>query len=382
MPRSYAYYPTFPLDLAKTDYLCSQPVYTLHMRFANYIPLLSVAIASCSSPSAEYDGLSTPNPSAEAVRVYDVLRSSYGSRILSGTMANVNWNDAEARLVSDATGRWPAVIGLDFIDVSATDSVSAWDYNPYSDFSVAGDQWAKGGLVSLCWHWSVPAAPDSSRLVFRTDTRFRVDSMFAAGSWENKVMNHDLDLVIAQLLRFRDAGIPVLWRPLHEASGNRKSGGDEWFWWGNGGPDSFVKLWRLIYDRFQAAGLNNLIWVWTTQTGYGDDQSMGVLSDADWYPGDEYVDLVGRDAYGRTAEQLADEFRAISAAFPRKMAVLSECGDVGKISEQWELGARWGLFMPWYTYKATSLDGHLYADRQWWQDAMGCDFVVNRGGLW
>ena len=64
------------------------------------------------------------------------------------------------------------------------------------------------------------------------------------------------------------------------------------------------------------------------------------------------------------------------------MAVLSECGDVGKISEQWELGARWGLFMPWYTYKATSLDGHLYADRQWWQDAMGCDFVVNRGGLW
>ena len=344
--------------------------------------LLSLALVSCSRGEQPLDPLSTPSPSPEAAKVYDAMASSYGKRILSGAMANVNWNDAEARLVCEATGRWPAVIGLDFIDVSATDTSSLWDNDPYADFSVAQGQWDNGGLVSVCWHWSVPAARDSSRLVFRTDTEFRVDSIFSEGTWESRVANRDLDLVIAQLARFRDAGIPVLWRPLHEASGNRKSGGAEWFWWGNGGPEQFVRLWRLMYDRFQAAGLNNLIWVWTTQTGYGDDQSAGVLSDSDWYPGDDYVDIIGRDAYGRTAAQLADEFRAISAAFPRKMAVLSECGGVGLISEQWRLGAKWGLFMPWYTYKATSLDGHLYADRDWWRDAMGQDFVVKRGGLW
>ncbi|MGN0029451.1 MAG: glycosyl hydrolase [Marinilabiliaceae bacterium] len=352
-----------------------------------HIPVLLLAalaapmLASCSATSGGEFTLSCPSPSPEARQLFDTLAANYGRRSLSGTMANVNWNDAEARLVSDATGHWPEVIGLDLIDIALTDSSRASGYNPYADLSVAEDHWRKGGIVSVCWHWSVPAAPDSSRLVFRTDTEFRVDSMFSAGSWENRVMEHDLALVVAQLRRLRDAHIPVLWRPLHEASGNRKSGGTEWFWWGNGGPDSFVRLWRLLYDRFRAEGLDNLIWVWTTQTGYGDDQAMGVLSDRDWYPGDGYVDLIGRDAYGRTAAQMADEFRAIESEFPGKMLILSECGNVGKMSEQWSLGARWGLFIPWYTYKATSLRGHLYADSLWWVDAMSQDFVVKRGDL-
>lgn len=345
------------------------------------LSLAVLPLAACIAPSESGFALTNPDASAEAREVFAALAGSYGRVSLSGTMANVNWNDAEARLVHDATGEWPEVIGLDFIDISATDTASLGSFNPYEDFSVAESHWRSGGLVSVCWHWSVPAARDSSRLVFRTDTEFRVDSMLTPGTWENDVMEHDLRLVVAQLRLFRDAGIPVLWRPLHEASGNRKSGGTEWFWWGNGGPDAFVRLWRTLYDRFRAEGLDNLIWIWTTQTGYGDDQAMGVLSDADWYPGDAYVDIIGRDAYGRTARQMADEFRAIEREFPGKMLILSECGNVGKMSEQWALGARWGLFMPWYTYKATSLSGHLYADSAWWADAMGQPFVVKRGGL-
>lgn len=339
----------------------------------------AAALSACSSPEQpRFDTLATPNPSPEARKTYDYLAKLYGHNILSGSMANVSWNDAEAQLVEQATGKRPAIIGLDFIDIATTDTANHSGCNPYADFSVAQSQADAGGLISVCWHWSVPAAPDSSRLVFRTDTEFRVDSMLKPGTWENSVMEHDLDLVIAQLERFRDANIPVLWRPLHEASGNRKSGGVEWFWWGNGGPENYVALWRHVFDRCQSAGLNNLIWIWTTQVGYGDDLSMGILKDTAWYPGDKYVDLIGRDAYNRTSMQLAEEFRAISETFPRKMAVLSECGSVGMISEQWKLGARWGYFMPWYTYQATSLDGHLYADRDWWADAMSQEYVVKR----
>ena len=76
-----------------------------------------------------------------------------------------------------------------------------------------------------------------------------------------------------------DANIPVIWRPLHEAAGG-------WFWWGKN-ADSFKKLWIQMFDYFKAQGLNNLIWVWTSETG-----------DADWYPGDAYVDIIGRDLYG------------------------------------------------------------------------------------
>ena len=46
-------------------------------------------------------------------------------------------------------------------------------------------------------------------------------------------------------------------------------------------------LWRLMFDRLvNYHGLNNLIWVWTTSAS--DDA-------ATWYPGDDYVDILGMD---------------------------------------------------------------------------------------
>lgn len=40
-----------------------------------------------------------------------------------------------------------------------------------------------------------------------------------------------------------------------------------------------------MYDKFtNEYGLNNLIWVWNAQN-------------PDWYPGDEYVDIMGYDCY-------------------------------------------------------------------------------------
>ena len=37
--------------------------------------------------------------------------------------------------------------------------------------------------------------------------------------------------------------VPVLWRPLHEAS-------EGWFWWGASGPEAFKRLWALMFTRF------------------------------------------------------------------------------------------------------------------------------------
>ena len=35
----------------------------------------------------------------------------------------------------------------------------------------------------------------------------------------------DIDAIAVELQKFEDAGVPVIWRPLHEAQGG-------WFWWG------------------------------------------------------------------------------------------------------------------------------------------------------
>ena len=69
-----------------------------------------------------------------------------------------------------------------------------------------------------------------------------------------------------------------MWRPLHEAGGG-------WFWWGAKGSGPAKALWDMMYDRLHNHfGLHNLIWIWSTP-------------EADWYPGNAKVDIMGYDSY-------------------------------------------------------------------------------------
>lgn len=68
---------------------------------------------------------------------------------------------------------------------------------------------------------------------------------------------------------------------------------------------SYKRLWKLVYETFKQKGLNNLIWVWTSET-----------NDRDWYPGDAYVDIIGRDVYHKTdVAGLATDFDALKKLF-------------------------------------------------------------------
>ena len=173
------------------------------------------------------------------------------------------------------------------------------------------------------------------------------------------------------LKKLQDKNIPVIFRPLHEASGNtygQYAGGGAWFWWGIEGAETYKKLWIYIYEYFHNAGINNLIWVWTSQNN----------GDTDWYPGDAYVDIIGQDIYSKSADDNAKDFAKLQKTYPNKMVTLSECGNVGKITDQWSKGARWAWFMPWYKYDASTLDNHDHADTSWWKDAMSHRNVITR----
>lgn len=339
------------------------------------LSVAAIALCACARKAPDIQ----PTYSAEAARLLAYVDSIYGKRTLSSTMANVAWNTAEADLVFDTLGKRPAMIGLDYIDIRTDDDTTAGAYRPYDNFELAKRWWDEGGLISICWHWFVPKAADATSITFRPDTEFRVANMLKEGTWENGVMRHDMALVAARLGQFRDAGIPVIWRPLHEAAGNTVIGGEPWFWWGNSGAEAYVALWRYMHDYFRAEGLNNLVWVWTTETGLHGDS---LASDAAWYPGDDYVDLIGRDSYHKTAEQCFTEYEAIRKSFPSKTLVLSECGDVATIAAQWEAGARWAWFMPWYQYNTKTLVGHEWADASWWASADTTDVVLWRGDVW
>jgi mannan endo-1,4-beta-mannosidase len=324
------------------------------------------------------DSLVVNNPTEEVLNVYRFLKENYGTNIISSAMANVNWNTNEAEWIYQHTGKYPAINTFDFVHLMY--SPASWI--DYSDITVVEDWWENNGIVSAGWHWNVPTYEGSDEYSFRTnETTFDPANACTEGSWENDVVKADLEKMADHLLLLKEKNIPVIWRPLHEAAGNiyEYENGTAWFWWGSGGANAYKDLWTYMFDFFEQKSLNNLIWVWTTQT-----------KDHDFYPGDEYVDIIGRDIYDSgQASEISAEYNLIQQTYPSKIITLSECGNVAPISDQWQEGAKWSFFMPWYDYERTrDVDGaefsspnHMYANAAWWIDAMNQEYVISRDEL-
>ena len=92
-------------------------------------------------------------------------------------------------------------------------------------------------------------------------------------------------------------GGKVMIRFLHEFNGN-------WYMWGGkkngaqkGGPAKVVAVWKYVVDKFRAEGADNVKWVWCPHCPSPD------LSKGEWnnirnyWPGSNYVDWFGLDAY-------------------------------------------------------------------------------------
>lgn len=290
-------------------------------------------------------------------KVYNYLLDNYGAKTLSATVANANWNTDEAERVFEITGKYPAMNCFDYIHLPSSPS----NWIDYSDISPVKNWWDAGGIVLGMWHWNVPVSEDSTDeyAFYKADTRFDADNATIEGTWENEVVKADLAKVTSMLKLLQDAGIVVIWRPFHEAAGG-------WFWWGKN-AESCKALWITMFNYFKAEGLNNLIWVWTTETG-----------DEDWYPGDAYVDIVGRDLYNKDVATVLNEYEATDGMYPNKLAALTECGSVALLSEQWTAGARWSWFMPWY---GKTDSGEPHGTDDWWTNAMSQTYVVSRDQL-
>lgn len=309
--------------------------------------------------------LCTPNPSSQAVNVYDFLKENFGSKVISGTMANVNNNLDEAKWVYNQTGKWPALTCIDYIHLM--NSPANWIN--YSDITDLKDWWNNNGLVAAMWHWNVPKSQGDSEYTFSSlETTFKTSNAVIEGSWENTVVKADLEKIAEYLGLFQKEGIPVIWRPLHEGAGNlyAYSGGSAWFWWGADGASAYKNLWVYMFDYFQSKGLDNLIWVWTTETG-----------DSDFYPGDNYVDVVGCDVYPSINihdSQLTYFNNAIKVC-NKKIVALSECGGIPNPDQMYAKGDMWSWFMPWYgTYtESDEVNGTTY-----WKEVMANSIVVTR----
>ena len=321
------------------------------------------------------------NATEAAKSLYTYFKNQYGQKVISSVMADVNWNTKLAEKVHTLTGKYPAMNCFDFIHIC----YSPANWIDYTNISPVQEWVNAGGIVQLMWHFNVPKKGSETEVTCTPkETDFRASNVFTEGSWENKWFYEQMDKVVDVMLKLQDAGIAATWRPFHEAAGNAtaKQQADwtkAWFWWGYDGADTYKRLWITMYDYFQQKGVNNLIWIWTTQNYNGDSEKYN--QDTDWYPGDQYVDIVARDLYGRDAATNGQEFTEIQATYPNKMVVLGECGygngnEQGKISDCWASGAKWGHFMVWYQGGQGSTD--TMCSDAWWTNAMSSDEVITR----
>lgn len=283
------------------------------------------------------------------------------------------------------SGHYPAIGGFDMLFAAGGHHEEGW-FKGYTENNLVmtEDLWKMGGIPTYTWHWKVGqdtvfytqmqgfknagctedvAGTAENNTCFNYTKAFKTDTTCLAmdsttkkctstkvtcldinpSSQEYKDIVADVDIVSGYFKQLEEKGIAVLWRPLHEASGG-------WFWWGVASPECYVQLWRLVFNRMVNTNKNkNLIWVWNINTDpkFGYDYS---ALNGEWYPGDEYVDIVAVDIYDplNNHNSAANYFnKIIDEVGTNKMIALSENGAIPDIDSIAEDKSYWSYWMTW-----------------------------------
>lgn len=188
--------------------------------------------------------------------------------------SNTNISDCK-----DITGSNPAFYESDFMWYSD----SAFKR---TDIEAMKAAYNRGAVCGYCWHFR---GRKSNEFYNKKDGKFTNDKelLKEITASDNRSKNLALDWYLNKIDNeiipvFKELGFPIVFRPFHEMNGN-------WFWWGsdNCTPAEYIKLFRLTVDYLRSKKVNNLLYAW----------SVNVDPAFEYYPGDDYVDILGLDSY-------------------------------------------------------------------------------------
>lgn len=277
------------------------------------------------------------NANEETVALFNYLKSIYGKQTLAGQQYS-NEKEYEDLVYVTETGDLPALKGFDLIFSTGSQAMN----DRMVDDAILWHT-EQNGIVAMCWHWKVPVSMSDENIVgtaFYTDEikDFSLEKAVTPGTPEYEIIIKDIDTAALKLQRLEAAGVPVLWRPLHEASGS-------WFWWGVSSKEVlekqlYQKLWYMIYDRFENYHkLTNIIWVWNGQAKKAEvNANTYDIAGIDVYPNTE--DHSALTSSYKTLEKISDE---------SKMLALTECGYIPDPDEIYAADSevKWLYYMPW-----------------------------------
>lgn len=313
-----------------------------HLRYFLILNLIFLAFLSCKAGSKNGSGVELPvRPTVVGLpktgfKTLDYLYSIAGKKTLTG-IHNREPNATPARWTNEVyatTGKYPALWSGDFLFQG--DNIN----NRQVMIDEAKAQWNKGAVVNIMWHACNPALSEPCNwddgkgvLSAMSDQQFK--DLLTDGTEINKRWKKMMDDISVYLQQLEDAGVEVLFRPLHEMNQAK-------FWWGGRpGINGTAKLYRLTHDYIKnTKGLSNLIWVW-------DMQDFGTLeSDLTRYnPGKAYWDVAALDVYDGSGFSPA-KYKAMVNIADGKPIGIGECEKLPtpqELSEQ----PKWSFFMGW-----------------------------------
>ncbi|MBR0146077.1 MAG: hypothetical protein IJM25_05365 [Eubacterium sp.] len=315
--------------------------------------------------------LSDPAASVNAKRIYQYLADNYGKNIISGQYCDQGVFGHEMAVIWKATGKFPAMVGLDMMDASPSREALGTECKTIDQ---AIEAWENNSLITICWHWNAPTKYLTGTWYsgfYKDHTDIDLDKIMNGEDREGyDLLMADMDAIAKDLTKLRDLDIPVLWRPLHEASGG-------WFWWGNCDAESYIKLYRIMYEKFtKEYELHNLIWVWNGQS-------------KSWYPGDDVVDMMGDDIYPGKHKYSSQQskYKNLKNTTETPMIVaMTENGCLFDPDEAVNDGAMWSYFGTWGGEFVTDSDtlnvySETYTEKEMLEKVYSHERVITRDEL-
>ena len=295
--------------------------------------------------AAEMQEPVTPNASTEARALLKLMYDISGKYTLMGQHNYPNTKDRNSQFAEKYIGEMPPIWSTDmgFAEDGDTDS-----YLARPDIvQEAIRQHHLGSLVTICWHAVPPTADEPVTFAVRRDadsTKLEtvqgqlLDEQFkdvlTPGTALYKQWAAQVDSVAFYLKKLADAKVPILWRPYHEMNG-------DWFWWGGRtGKYSTIALYKQIFDRLvKYHKLDNLVWLWSV-----DRAHQPKMFYTQYYPGNDYLDIVSLDVYGSDFSQTYyDSLKALSHDKPMVLGEVGNPPSLEVLKEQ----PLWGFWVVW-----------------------------------
>ena len=277
------------------------------------------------------------NATLKARSLLNYLSDIAGKAIITGQHTQTNPME-EISYIKGVTGRKPKLRGFELlayspnINYNDADEACLTEVYENRDTLKTAMKWAKesDGILTFTFHWFSPIG-GHDKSFYAANTDFDATQVLVEGTKEREAFFHDMDIIAEHLAEFRDADIPILWRPFHESYG-------DWFWWGAKGPKVASELYKLMFHHYvEVHHLDNLLWVWNCHLAEG-------------YPGDEYVDVISTDIY--SPEYAASDYKKeyldlIAATSKNKVAALAEVGYIPDIRMLEQSHIPWAYYMAW-----------------------------------